>query len=155
MYNLYDTCHEYHDTRILYKYSLFEEVPPPPSAASLGVPGGRRGSVSVCFTLSMWGCQYSSCWVFAIVPLILEKKVGLVRYSSVGSKSNVSAITAWIRSRTFLMVTSNRRTKVRSKDRTIYDRQCRAFKCRCLLNCSSVRNNKVRNIVYCRQSTII
>lgn len=53
-------------------------------------------------TLSMCGCQYSSCWVFASVLLILEKKVGLVRYIRVGSKSKVSAITAWIRSRTFL-----------------------------------------------------
>lgn len=55
-----------------------------------------------CITLSMWGCQYSSCWVFATVLLILEKKVGLVRYIRVGSKPNVSAITVWIRPRTSL-----------------------------------------------------
>ncbi len=55
-------------------------------------------------TLSMCGCQYSSCWVLAAVLLILEKKVGLVRYIRVGSKPNVSAITAWIRPRTSLTV---------------------------------------------------
>lgn len=58
----------------------------------------------LCVTLSMCGCQYSSCWVLAAVLLILEKKVGLVRYISVGSKPNVSAITAWIFPRTSLMV---------------------------------------------------
>lgn len=56
----------------------------------------------MCLTLSICGCQYSSCCVFAVVLLILEKKVGLVRYISFGSKPNVSAITAWIRPRTAL-----------------------------------------------------
>lgn len=54
------------------------------------------------FTLSMCGCQYSSCRVLATVPLILEKNVGLVRYIEVGFKSNVSAIIAWILPRTSL-----------------------------------------------------
>lgn len=54
------------------------------------------------FTLSMCGCQYSSCRVLAAVPLILEKNVGLVRYIEVGSKPNVLAIIAWILPRTSL-----------------------------------------------------
>lgn len=59
-----------------------------------------------CVTLSMCGCQYSSCWVLAAVLLILEKKVGLVRYISVGSKPNVSAMAAWIFPRISLIVTN-------------------------------------------------
>lgn len=53
-------------------------------------------------TLSTCGCQYSSCWVWAAVLLILEKKVGLVRYIRAGSRANVSAMAAWIRPRTSL-----------------------------------------------------
>lgn len=56
----------------------------------------------LCLTLSTCGCQYSSCCVFAVVLLILEKKVGLVRYICFGSRPNVSAITPWIRPRTSL-----------------------------------------------------
>lgn len=77
------------------------------------------------FTLSMCGCQYSSCSVLATVPLILEKNVGLVRYIEVGSKPNVSAIIAWILPRTSLY--RARKTKQKKT------KQARHVKCKDLI----------------------
>lgn len=75
----------------------------------------------MCLTLSICGCQYSSCCVFAVVLLILEKKVGLVRYISFGSKPNVSAITAWIRPRTALNNGKQRNcVRLQAKSKDIY-----------------------------------
>lgn len=48
------------------------------------------------FTLSTWGCQYSSCTVFLGFVVMREKNVGLVRNSSPGGIPNSWDIVRWI-----------------------------------------------------------